>query len=391
MMGPGLVALAFAYLLSQFFRAFLAVLAEPLADDIGATPENLATASGLWFLCFALMQIPVGEALDRIGPRRTSAWLLGLAGAGGAIVFSVATVPWHISAAMVLIGIGCSPVLMASYFIFAREYPPRQFATLAAVMLGVGSLGNLLSAYPMTLTVEAIGWRGALMVLAVACVAVALALFFLVRDPERVVTDQKGSVIDLLKMPVLWAIFPLMFVNYAPAGAIRGLWIGPYLSEVFEVSREQVGTATLIMGVAMILGTFVYGPLDRIFGTRKWVIFVGNLVCALVTIALALIIEQGATLSIAMMALIGFTGASFPVVLAHARSFFPAHLTGRGVTLINLFGIGGVGVMQFASGRLHTATAATGTAMPYAIIFAFFGGALLLGCLVYLFSRDNVD
>ena len=37
--------------------------------DIGATAENLASASGLWFLAFALMQIPVGVALDRIGPR----------------------------------------------------------------------------------------------------------------------------------------------------------------------------------------------------------------------------------------------------------------------------------------------------------------------------------
>jgi MFS family permease len=390
-MVAGLIALACANLLSQFFRAFLAVLAEPLATDIGATPEDLAIASGLWFLTFALMQIPVGAALDRVGPRRTAAVLLGLAGAGGAVVFSLATAPWHITVAMMLIGIGCSPVLMASYFIFAREFPARQFATLAAVMLGVGSLGNLLSAYPTTLAVQAIGWRASLLVLAAACVIVALAVMFLVRDPARVESDQKGSVIDLLKMPVLWAIFPLMFVNYAPAGAIRGLWIGPYLSEVFTVTPEQVGTATLIMGAAMILGTFVYGPLDRVFGTRKWVIFVGNLACAIATLALALMIDRTANLSIFMMALIGFTGASFPVVLAHARGFFPPHLVGRGVTLINLFGIGGVGVMQFASGRLHTATAATGTAMPYAIIFAFFGGALLLGCLIYLFSRDTID
>ena len=391
MMIPGLIALALAYVLSQFFRAFLAVLAEPLSVDIGATPEDLAGASGAWFLCFALMQLPVGAALDRIGPRRTAAVLLGLAGGGGAVVFSLATAPWHITAAMVLIGMGCSPVLMASYFIFAREFPPRQFATLAALMLGGGSVGNLLSAYPMTLAVDLIGWRGALLALALACVAVAAGIWALVHDPERIESEHRGSVLDLLRMPVLWFIFPLMFVNYAPAGAIRGLWMGPYLTDVFAFSPGQVGTATLIMGVAMILGTLAYGPLDKLFGTRKWVIFTGNVICACATVGLALLVERSATLSIAMMALIGFAGASFPVILAHARSFFPAHLTGRGVTLINLFGIGGVGVMQFASGRLHTATSGMGTAMPYALIFAFFGGALLLGCLLYLFSRDNVN
>ena len=47
MMGPGLAALAAAYVLSQFFRAFLVVLAEPLRAEIEATPEQLANASGL--------------------------------------------------------------------------------------------------------------------------------------------------------------------------------------------------------------------------------------------------------------------------------------------------------------------------------------------------------
>ena len=64
----GLALLCFAYVLSQFYRTFLAVLTGPLAEDIGAGPEDLALASGLWFLVFAAMQVPVGSALDRVGP-----------------------------------------------------------------------------------------------------------------------------------------------------------------------------------------------------------------------------------------------------------------------------------------------------------------------------------
>ena len=64
----GIAALVAAYVLSQFYRAFLAVLAPVLGTEIGATPEDLAAASGLWFLAFAAMQIPVGAALDRLCP-----------------------------------------------------------------------------------------------------------------------------------------------------------------------------------------------------------------------------------------------------------------------------------------------------------------------------------
>ena len=391
-MRAGLALLCLAYVLSQFFRAFLAVLSGPLERDLGTTPDDLAFASGLWFLVFAAMQIPVGWALDRIGPRRTAAGLLLVGGGGGATLFALATAPWQVSLAMALIGVGCSPVLMASYYIFARQFPPAQFATLAALMLGVGSVGNLVAAWPMAWAAETVGWRAALWGLAGVSVAVAAGIAALVRDPEAVRGEARGSVLDLLRMPALWAILPLMFVAYAPAAALRGLWAGPYLRDVFALDTGQVGQATLVMGLAMIAGTFVYGPLDRLLGTRKWVIFGGNLVAALALGALILWPDRSLVLSVALLALVGFAGASFPVIVAHGRAFIPPQLAGRGVTLLNLFGIGGGGGAQFASGPLHAAAASSGGALAgHVAIFVLFAGALALGLAVYLFSRDSLD
>ncbi|MGX0976921.1 putative MFS family arabinose efflux permease [Roseovarius sp. MBR-51] len=388
-MRAGLVLLSLAYVLSQFFRAFLAVLSGPLAQDVRATPDDLATASGLMFVTFAVMQLPVGWALDRIGPRRTAAVLLLLGGGGGAALFAMATSPLHINLAMVLLGVGCSPVLMASYYIFARQFSPARFATLAAVMLGVGSFGNLVASYPMAWAAETIGWRAALWGLAAVSVAAALGILAVVRDPEAVIGDTRGSLLDLLRMPAVWAILPLMFVAYAPAAALRGLWAGPYLRDVFGLDTGQVGQATLVMGVAMIAGTFAYGPLDRIFNSRKWVIFTGNVICALAIFALMLWPDRGLMLSITLLAVIGLAGSTFPVLIAHGRAFFPAHLAGRGVTLLNLFGIGGAGVAQFASGPLHAS--APSALAGYTAIFALFGFALLAGLVTYLFSRDSMD
>ncbi|WP_319825512.1 MFS transporter [Thalassovita sp.] len=392
-MRAGLVLLCAAYVLSQFYRSFLAVLTKMLETDVGTTPEDLANASGLWFLTFAAMQIPVGAALDRIGPRRTAGVLLLIGGAGGAALFGLASQPSHILLAMALIGIGCSPVLMASYYIFARVYPARLFATLAAVLLGVGSLGNLLGALPMALAAEAFGWRETLFGLAAASAVVALGLLVTVKDPERVVHDQKGSVLDLLKMPALWLIFPLTFVQYAPAAGLRGLWIGPYLTDVFGFDAGQVGNATLVMGVAMILGTFAYGPLDRILGTRKWVIFGGNLVGAVALGALWLLPAGNPWVSVALFAAIGFFCAAYPMMMAHGRSFFPTHLVGRGVTLLNLFSIGGVGIFQVITGKVHQAASvgAATTQVPFDALFALFFGAMVVGLVLYLFCRDRVD
>ena len=389
----GLILLCAGYVLSQFFRAFLAVLARVLERDVGAGPEDLAFASGLWFLTFAAAQIPVGAALDRIGPRRTAAVILAVGGGGGAALFAMATTPLHIWVAMGLIGIGCSPVLMASYFIFARMYPPAMFATLGAVMIGVGSLGNLAGSAPLAWAIGALGWRETIWGLSALAVILSAGIWLTVQDPPRIVSEVKGSVLDILKMPALWVIFPLLMVNYAPAAGLRGLWVGPYLADVHGATEALVGTATLVMGVAMIAGSFLYGPLDRILGTRKWAIFGGNALSCTALLALALWPQPGFVTAVVLFAVIGLFGMSFPLIMAHGRSFVPPHLAGRGITLMNLISIGGVGVMQMGTGPLYRAVAdpTAPASQPYTVLFGFFAALVLIGLVVYLFSRDRLD
>lgn len=393
----GIAALVLGYVLSQFYRAFLAVLSPVLASELGATPETLADASGWWFLTFAAMQLPVGLALDRIGPRRTAAGLLAV-GAVGAAVFATAQGTGAITLAMALIGIGCAPVLMANYYIFARQFSPAVFGTLAGVVIGIGSLGNIAASLPLSAAVAAFGWRATVWGLAAVTAAVALTILAVVRDPARVEHHEKGSVLDLLKMPALWPVFIMMFVCYAPPAGIRGLWVGPWYSKVFGADAQTIGWVTLAMGLAMVAGNFAYGPLDRILGTRKWLNFGGNAMLVLCLLGLAANVDSAGWLPVALLAGVGFFGATFPMVMAHGRAFLPAHLVGRGVALINLFGIGATGLMQILTGRIAKALTPAGDltnsappSLPYAAIFLFYACLVAAGLLVYLFSQDRTD
>lgn len=392
-MAIGIVLLCLAYVLSQFFRSFLAVMTGVLANDVGATPDDLAYASGLWFLAFSLMQIPVGGALDKFGPRVTAALLFLAGGAGGAIVFAMASTPWHISAAMTLIGIGCSPVLMASYYIFARTYSPKVFATLASVMIGVGSIGNLAGSQPLSWMIETIGWRVTMGGLAIASAAISAGILALVKNPPRVETQEQGGFFDLLKIRALWVIIPLMIVQYAPAAGMRGLWIGPYLRDVYDVAQAQIGTASLIMSLAMIAGTFAYGPLDRLLGTRKWVIIAGNTGSLAAVIVLWMFGSAQYWIAVSAFAAVGFFGMSYPMMVAHGRSFAPAHLTGRGVTLMNLFAIGGAGLYQVITGYLQKTAIAQGKLQSgiYDTMLLFYIVTLAFAIVVYMRAQDRLD
>ncbi|WP_225026245.1 MFS transporter [Xinfangfangia pollutisoli] len=389
-MRAGIACLVFSYVLSQFYRAFLAVLTPVLETDLGATKAQLASASGAWFLAFAAMQLPVGVALDRFGPRLTASACL-MVGAAGAAIFASAGSPQMLILAMALIGVGCSPVLMASYYIFAREFSAAAFATLAAATIGIGSLGNIAASLPLTAAAEAFGWRETVWALAGLTAAIGVAVGLWVRDPVRVPLGQGGSVLSLLANPALWPILAMMFVCYAPAAGLRGLWLGPYFGDVWHYSRPEIGQAGLWMGLAMVAGSFAYGPLDRWFGTLKWVIFPGNLLMFLCLLGLALWPAQSDLLSLGFLIGVGFFGSTFPLVIAHARAFFPNHLVGRGVTLVNLFGIASTGLLQEVSGRIHATTAASAAdpAAPFRAVFLFIALAVALGLGAYLMSQDR--
>ena len=384
----GIAALVLAYVLSQFYRAFLAVMSPVLIEDLGVTAADLASASGWWFLAFAAMQVPIGAWLDKVGPRLTAGVLLVL-GAAGAVLFAQATGALQIKLAMALIGVGCAPVLMAGYFIFARSYSSAAFGTLAALMLGVGTLGNVASSLPLSWAVTAFGWRPTVLGLAAITGAVAVAILVLVRDPPKLEDGRKGSLLELLRMPVLWPILVMMMVCYAPIAGLRGLWIGPYFADVQGADQAGIGRISLWMGLAMVAGNFAYGPLDRWLGRRKALVIAGNAVMLACLFALWWFAAAPPAVPAGILVAAGFFGASFPIVLAHGRSFVPPHLTGRGVTLLNLFGIAPIGIAQIITGRLHAGTVAVTPAAPFETVFLFFSVATAIGLVVYLWSQDR--
>jgi sugar phosphate permease len=386
----GLISLAVAYVLSQFYRSFLAVLTPQLTADLGADKADLSLASGLWFITFGLMQFVVGVCLDRYGPRRTAGIIFGLAGSSGAFVFTTAQSPMGIVIAMSLFGIACAPVLMASLFIFARRFGMAQFAFMTSSLVAFGTLGNVIGASPLATAADAYGWRAVMAGLGILTFIVSVVIYLFLKDPETEPSKGLGwsGYLTLLKSRLLWAILLMSLFCYAPVAGIRGLWAGPYLTDLFGADSLQIGQVTLWMAIAMVVGSLIYGPLDKVFNTRKWIVFTGNAIVLAVLIYLTLIpVPKLGTVTL-LFIIMGICGTTYGVLMAHGREFLPDHLIGRGVTLMNFFSIFGVGLMQFVTGKLVNEQADSTSPATYQVLFGTYAAVVLVALLFYLTSKD---
>src|SRR6266478_9632189 len=62
--------LAAIYLVSQFLRNSVGVIAPDLAAEIGLSAGEIGLLSSAFFFAFAAAQLPLGVAIDRYGPKR---------------------------------------------------------------------------------------------------------------------------------------------------------------------------------------------------------------------------------------------------------------------------------------------------------------------------------
>jgi hypothetical protein len=180
--GISLVApLVAIYIVSQLLRNSVGVIAPNLAAELGLSAAAIGLLASIYFIAFAAIQIPLGMALDRFGPR--ICLTVGAAiTAAGAVVFAVAQSQTGLVVGRGLMGLGTAGSLMAPLATYSRRFPPQRFASLAGLQLSLGTTGALLATAPLGFSAATIGWRASFLLVAVITCCVGGAIFLAVKD-----------------------------------------------------------------------------------------------------------------------------------------------------------------------------------------------------------------
>ena len=403
-----LVLLGCFFVLVQVNRSAGGVLASYLASVRGLSPTDIGAVMGAMFLASALVQLPTGILFDWIGPRRTLSYL-GLLAVAGLVAFASVEGVWGMMAGRFAIGLGHGGVITAVFLIAMAWAPPKRVAQATAAVVGIaGGVGGILATTPLAFALGQFGLPATFLGIAAATAVVTLVLYFALRDrPSDAAPDVSGApgtraetlgetiagLLVVMRMPELRRIFAMGFCFAAPFMTIGGLWAGPYFTTIQNLDAGTASLFLLGLVIALHLGTFCYGPLERLARSRKRLILAG--VGVEIAALSVLVVWPDAPLAIAGASLFVFAlAAPFYVVLAaHARSFVPPRRAGRAMTCINLAGLTGVFVMQSATGALIDLVERSGgaAATGYRLVFLSVIVILVASAAVYRRQPEAPD
>lgn len=332
-----------------------ALLGPQIATDFGLGAAQLGLLTSVYFLFFALFQIPVGILLDRYGPRRVDATLLLIA-ALGALVFALAPSFPFLILGRALIGLGVCVCLMASFQAFTLWYPTERLATINSRAFAVGVLGVMSVTVPLELALRVAGWRTIMALLAIGPLVAAAGLWLAAPERERSpAPDSLGaalvSVRRLVADPAFRRIVVMLGTTQCASVSVVTLWMATWLRDVAGYDQVAVGRALFGVSLAMMAGYLFFGRLADARAQRgaSTVTLAAGAVAFAVgcLILLALGVKTGALLLWA-----GFVFASGGVTLLFSTLLrrVPKEMAGRLSTTVNTFAFGVMFLGQWGVG-----------------------------------------
>lgn len=392
------------FLMSLFYRASSAIISPNLVDDLHLSPQALGIMGAAFFYSFALVQLPLGLFLDRIGPRFTMAGL-NLLGAAGAVIFGHAGSMTGGVIGRAMLGVGMAANLMGPLKLLTRWFGAHRFATLSGLLLSIGTVGSLAATTPLAVLVESLGWRKSFYCLAALNAFLALLVILIIRDKpsdkngrynscqEKLALSSIGSSLKtLFSSWNYWAISLSTFFRYGSYASIQSLWAGPFLLEYLKLTPITAGNLLFMLSFGLILGSPFSGLVsDRFFRSRKKTIIIGISLAALAMLAFS---QWRGRTCLSMLGLllfgIGFFNSFGQVMYAHIKDLMPKEMSGTAMAGINFFTMMGAGVFIHLLGGImeHMTLGMTSGGEEYRTSFLLCFGALVLAATIYLTTRD---
>ncbi|MFZ5836114.1 MAG: spinster family MFS transporter [Pseudomonadota bacterium] len=340
-------------------RQILAILLQPIKQDLGLSDTQLGLLTGI---AFSLFYVSFGIPLARLADRSSRVNIIS----GALVAWSTMTALcglaqnlWQLLFARIGVGIGEAGCIPPSQSLISDYFAPEKRAmALSIFALGV-PIGVMFGFLVGGWMEEYFGWRTAFLVVGLPGILLAIIVRLTLREPPRGLSEttirdhgEQPSMREVARY--LWGLRSFRHVAFAAAlhafvgyGVVS--WLPSFLARSYQMGGAEIGTwLALLAGIVGGLGTVAGGWLGDRYAKkdRRWYVWISG-----ITILLAVPFTIYAFLggdkywTLAMYILPTFFGAFYhgptgAVIQGLAQVRMRAISAALYVLMVNLIGLG---------------------------------------------------
>jgi MFS family permease len=399
-------------LINYFDRVNLSVAGPALSKEFGLSPAQLGLLFGTFFWSYALLQIPGGMLLDRLGVKTIGRWGAFLWSVASALI-AFSTNLSHLFAARTLLGIAETPAFPANSKATSYWFPRNERGLATALFDAAAKFSNVVGVPLVAVVIFSFGWRWGFGMTALLSFLYFLAFYWIYRNPsehpwlseaERTYIREGGAQAEgvsaagtgaalgyLLTKAKIWGL-TLGFAAYGYSFYLFLTWLPAYLVKSMHMTiLQSAGYTTIPWAVATVTDLVAGGWLvDYLIGrgaaetaVRK-TILIGGMLLGLAVFGAAYTTNPNVAIVWISIAL-GGLAASAPVGWSLPGLVAPKGSVGTVGGIMNF----GNNIMGFAAPVVTGII--VGTTSSFANAFVAAGAVLLIGILCYLFLLGGIE
>lgn len=341
------VALAL-YTLAVFHRSALSVAGLAAVDRFDISASALASFTMLQLAVYAGLQIPVGLAVDRFGPRSVALT--------GAVVLAVGEGSFALAGsypvallARFLVGAGDAMTFICVIRLLSSWFPRRRIPLLTQITGTLGQLGSIGAAVPMTWALSHLGWTRAYLVTAGLSAVVAVVAVVALRDGPAGRT-LRGAALSrsgvLASLRSSWAQpgtrlgFWVHFSTPFSANVLALLWGYPFFVRGEGRTSGEAGTLLTLMVVAVVVSGPVLGALISRYPWHRstMVLSIVSAMALMWTLVLAWPGQAPLGVLVLLVVVVGVGGPASVVGFDIARTSNPGSRLASATGIVNVAG-----------------------------------------------------
>lgn len=331
------VLLFAAWFVDYVDRIAIAVILPTIGDEFDLDRGQQGLVVSVFFVAYALCQIPGGMLADRFGAKRVTCWAL----LAWSLFTALTGLAWSFIALLVVrFAFGAAEGIFpsASMKAVVERTSVAERMSAQGLIMSSNALASVTAPLAVPPLAAVVGWRWAFVLAAGLGVLVYAAVRLWLPAPREQAEDHTPAASgvplrEVLRIGVLWR-FSLMLFGYAALMWGLSTWIPSYLNTERGLSLTSAGILVAVPSLAAALGTLLGGRLSDWFeGHHRKVIVPAMSVAAPALCLMALSPSLTGSIACGTIAVFAASLCYMPIFAVPLRSLAP-ELVGVGSAVI---------------------------------------------------------